>query len=52
MGAKILNSDDEDLKKRVLSGETAISTGYKELISKRENKKEEDNNVGNENVIR
>lgn len=32
MGAKILNSDNEDLKQRVLSGETAISTGYKDLI--------------------
>lgn len=41
MGAKILNSDNEDLKQRVLSGETAISTGYKELISKKENKKTE-----------
>ena len=32
MGAKILNSDDDDLKKRVQSGETSISAGYKELI--------------------
>lgn len=31
MGVKILDSDNEDLKQRVLSGETAISTGYKEL---------------------
>lgn len=31
MGAKILNSDNEDLKQRVLSGETAISAGYKEM---------------------
>ena len=45
MGAKILNSDNEDLKQRVLSGETAISTGYKELIGKKENKKVEDNSV-------
>lgn len=37
MGAKILNSDNEDLKKRVQSGETSISTGYKELT---QNKKE------------
>ena len=28
MGAKILNSDNEDLKQRVLSGETAINTDY------------------------
>lgn len=34
MGAKILNSDDEELKQRVMSGETKISTGYKELQSK------------------
>lgn len=32
MGAKILNSDNEDLKKRVQTGETSISAGYKELI--------------------
>lgn len=31
MGAKILNSDNEDIKQRVLSGETSISAGYKEL---------------------
>ena len=31
MGAKILNSDNEELKKRVQSGETSISAGYKEL---------------------
>lgn len=30
-GKKILDSDDEELKKRVLSGETSISAGYKEL---------------------
>lgn len=45
MGAKILNSDNEDLKQRVLSGETAISTGYKELIGKKQKKKVEDDNV-------
>lgn len=28
---KILNSDNEDLKKRVQTGETSISAGYKEL---------------------
>lgn len=32
MGVKILESNDEDLKQRVLSGETAISARYKELI--------------------
>ena len=31
MGAKVLNSDNEDVKQRVLSGETSISAGYKEL---------------------
>ena len=31
MGAKVLNSDNEDIKQRVLSGETSISAGYKEL---------------------
>lgn len=30
MGAKVLNSDNEDVKKRVLSGETSISAGYRE----------------------
>lgn len=44
MGAKILNSDDEDLKQRVQSGETSISAGYKELIGKTSNKKENTNN--------
>lgn len=31
MGAKVLNSNNENLKERVLSGETSISAGYKEL---------------------
>lgn len=30
MGAKVLNSDNEDVKNRVLSGETSISAGYRE----------------------
>lgn len=34
MGAKVLNSDNEDIKERVLSGETSISAGYKELTQK------------------
>lgn len=42
---RVLDSDNEDLKQRVLSGETSISTGYKELIGKKENKKVEDDNV-------
>lgn len=45
MGAKILNSDNDDLKKRVQSGETSISAGYKELVGKSKNKKE---NIDNE----
>ena len=39
MGAKILNSDNEELKKRVQSGETSISAGYKELSQNREEKR-------------
>lgn len=31
MGAKILNSDNEELKQEVLSGEKSINAGYKEL---------------------
>lgn len=31
MGAKILQSDDEQLKREVLSGQKSISAGYKEL---------------------
>ena len=48
MGAKILNSDDDDLKKRVQSGETSISAGYKELTqNKNENKSNIDREVNN-----
>ena len=47
MGAKVLKSGNEDLKQRVLSGKTSISSGYRELRkSKNENavpKKEEYN---------
>lgn len=35
MGAKVLKSDNEDVKQRVLSGKTSISAGYKELQSKK-----------------
>lgn len=48
MGAKVLSSDNEEVKKRVLSGETSISAGYKELNLKKhenENKNGESNNV-------
>lgn len=36
MGAKVLNSDNDELKRRVLSGETSISAGYKELTQGKE----------------
>lgn len=50
MGAKVLNSNNEDVKKRVLSGETFISAGYKELQN--ENKKvQSSNNSNGEKVI-
>lgn len=32
MGAKILNSDNEELKQEVLSGEKSINAGYKKLL--------------------
>ena len=35
-GAKVLNSDNEDIKQRVLSGDTSISAGYKELQNKKQ----------------
>lgn len=35
MGVKVLNSNNEDVKQRVFSGETSISAGYKELIKNR-----------------
>lgn len=36
MGTKVLNSDNDDVKQRVLSGETSISAGYKELTQNKE----------------
>lgn len=42
MGAKILNSDNEEVKNAVLSGEMSINAGYNKI---RENKKVEDNNT-------
>lgn len=39
MGSKILNSDNEDLKKRVQTGESSISAGYKELTQCKNEKK-------------
>jgi len=46
MGAKVLSSDNEEVKKRVLSGETSISAGYKELNQK---KQENENKNGESN---
>lgn len=43
MGAKVLNSDNEDVKKRVLSGETSISAGYKELQNEKKKEQISDN---------
>lgn len=45
MGAKVLKSDNEDIKQRVLSGEISISAGYKELM---QSKKEEKTNIERE----
>lgn len=45
MGAKVLNSDNEEVKEKVLSGETSISAGYKELI---QNKNEKGTNIDRE----
>ena len=41
MGAKILNSDNDELKQRVLSGKTSITAGYKELQNKNKPKVDE-----------
>lgn len=49
MGAKVLNSNNEELKKRVLSGETSISAGYKELQSESKKVKSSDNLNGEYN---
>lgn len=54
MGTKVLNSDNEDIKQRVLSGETSISAGYKELSqgkkAKEVNTDEEINNVPSSSI--
>lgn len=34
MGAKVLSSDDEELKQEVLSGDKSINAAYKELTQK------------------
>jgi len=38
-GKKILDSDDEELKQEVLSGEKSINAGYKELIQEKSEEK-------------
>lgn len=40
MGAKVLNSNNENVKQRVLSGETSISAGYKEITQDKKKEKE------------
>lgn len=35
MSAKVINSDNKDVKQRVQSGETSISAGYKELTQRK-----------------
>ena len=54
MGAKVLKSDNEGLKQRVLSGKTSISSGYREL-RKSENEnlvlKKEENNAPEQRII-
>lgn len=42
-GKKILDSTNEKIKQKVLSGEMSINAGYKELIGKKEDKKVENN---------
>lgn len=42
MGVKVLNSNNEDVKQRVFSGETSISAGYKEIT---QNQKKEKTNT-------
>lgn len=44
MGAKILNSDNEEVKEKVLSGEMSINAGYNKI---RENTKQKEN-ISNE----
>ena len=50
MGAKVLNSDNEDLKQRVLSGETSISAGYKELQNEKKKTQSSDNQTREYNI--
>ena len=43
MGSKILNSDNEELKNEVLSGEKSINAGYKELQNEEKKVQSSDN---------
>ena len=45
---RVLDSNNEDIKQRVLSGKTSIYAGYKELTGKKENKKEEIKNTASQ----
>lgn len=40
MGAKVLNSDNNELKQRVLSGETSINTWYNELTQSKQEERQ------------
>jgi hypothetical protein len=44
-GAKILNSDNEEVKEKVLSGEMSINAGYKEITGKKKDVERENNNA-------
>jgi hypothetical protein len=44
-GTKILNSDNEEVKEKVLSGEMSINAGYKEITGQKKNVDRENNNV-------
>lgn len=48
MGVKVLQSDNEGIKNRVLSGETSISATYKELTQNVKSKNEEKANTNRE----
>lgn len=48
-GKKILDSDNEELKQEVLSGEKSINAGYKELTQR---KNEGEENTNREKIIR
>lgn len=56
MGAKVLNSSNEDVKQRVLSGETSISAGYKELTQDKKevkvNTEREVNNISSPTIAK